>query len=236
MSHGSVRSSSQADQLFSCLAEQVKIPLLQLYYLSGLGDMPASESAKVHEISQATLRLIDGFLLSVRLQQESRLDLEPVSASSLLYDTAEALESFAKLHECDIQLKVGGKYGPVMAKPEVLHAALVNIGYSFISGFGQEETGKKRVVRLAVRRNAYGIGAGVYADAPQLNNAVFQQAKRMFGVSHLPLAQLSGEAMAGVFVADRLMEGIGIPLRVSRFGKMSGLAATFQPSRQLSLI
>lgn len=236
MTRGSVGNNTQADQLFSCLAEQVKIPFLQVSYLSGLGDVPVADSQKIHEISQAALKLIDGFLLSIRLQQDSTLPLEPVSASSLLYDTAEVLQPFAKLHDCELQLEVAGKYVPIMARSDVLKSALANIGYSFIGGFAQEDAKQNRTIRLAVRRNAHGVGVGVFADAPLLSSALFRQAKRMQGVSHQPLAQLSGEAMAGVFVAGKLFEELGNPLKVSRFGRMTGLAATFLPSRQLSLV
>src|SRR5690606_27791368 len=89
----------QVERLFACLAEQVKLPFVQVSQATELmvaGTRSSEDAARtIQEISQAACQLIDGFLLQVQLQQSSQLQLESVSVSSVLYDTAELLAPYA---------------------------------------------------------------------------------------------------------------------------------------------
>ncbi len=227
----------RVEHLFACLAEQVKLPFIQVSQAAELmqsGTNTVDDTSRtILEVSQAALQLIDGFLLQVQLQQTSQLQLESVSISSILYDTAELLNPYAKLHDCELQLDVGGKYGPVMAHAHGLRAALANIGYSLIDA---AESGKCQVVTLGVRKSAAGITTGVYSNGPALTTNLLKQAKVLHGSVHQPLAGFSSKNAAGVFVADGLLTSLGATLRVARLQGMPGLAATFAPSRQLSLV
>lgn len=234
---GQVGHDAQVEQLFACLAEQVKLPFIQVAQAAELmeaGVIGAQQGQHtIQEVSQAALQLIDGFLLQVRLQQESQLQLESVSLSSILYDTAELLDSYAKLHGVEVQLDIAGKYGPVMAHGLGLRAALANIGYSLIDA---AEKGKRHIVTLSAHRSANGISTGVYSDSGQLTSNLLKQARILQGTVHQPLVGFSSSNAAGVFVADGLLTSLGTSLRVSRFRGASGLAVTFLPSRQLSLV
>lgn len=225
------------ERLFACLAEQVKLPFLQVAQAAELlGSSPGNDKKNqqtIQEVSAAAIQLIDGFLLQVRLQQEARLNLEPVSVSSVMYDTAELLSRYAKLNNCELRLDISGKYGPVMAHASGLKAALANIGYSLIDA---AEAGKKQIVTLGVRKNSSGISAGVYTDGVDLTPGILKQARSMKGFVHQPLASFASSNAAGIFVADGLMTSLGAPLKVSRLHGTTGLAATFLPSRQLSLV
>lgn len=232
-----ISHDAQVERLFACLAEQVKLPFIQVAQAAELmasGTIQAQQSQRtIQEVSQAAIQLIDGFLLQVQLQQNAQLHLETVSVSSILYDTAELLNPYAKLQGVDIQLSISGKYSPVMAHAHGLRAALANIGYSLIDG---SEKGKKRIITLNAHKNTHGISAGVYTNTGVLTAGLLKQARTLYGEVHQPLSSFSSSNVAGIFVADGLLRSLGSTLQVSRRGGESGLVATFAPSRQLSLV
>jgi len=238
-----VKRRSQAAEsglLFTSLAEQVKLPFVTIAHaaeLSRLNPGPAELESLFRTISltsESALKLIDGYLLSVQLQQAPGLPLEPVSLSSVLYDTAQRLDAFAKAHDCEIELHLKGKYGPVMARPEVIKTALESLAYSFIEAASRQ--GVKTRIALLARRSGAGMTAGVFSDTDRLSSTLFKQAKVLKGKARQPLGDFSAGSGAGVFVADALFEWLKSPMRVSRFESLQGLAATLVPSKQLNLI
>lgn len=230
-------SESSVEKLFAHLAEQVKLPFTQISQAAQLMDINDSSSLKsnqqtIEDISQNTIRLIDGFLLNLKLQNESQMRLEPVPVSSVLYDVAELLSRFAKHNDCRLEIDVAGKFAPVMAHKKSLLSALVNLGNSFISA----NDSSSDLIKLAVRRNSIGVSVGVYSSSPMLSSSLLKQSKKMSGTVYQPMAAFASHSAAGVFVADSLLANMGSEMKVSRLGGMHGLAATLLPSRQLSLI
>ncbi len=231
---------TEADLLFRNLAEQVKLPFIQIAHAAELSRMHPSEE-KQYQLSQtisltsaAALKMIDGYLLSVALQAEGRLNLEPVSISSVLYDTAQTLDAYARAHDCEIQLEVGGKYQPVMAQREAVESALTNLGYSFIEA--ASTAGKRSRITLAVRRTSRGISTGVFSENNTLSTGLFKQAKALKGMVKQPFSEFSPGSGAGVFVADALFMRLESAMHVARLHSQRGLAATLTPSLQLSLV
>lgn len=225
------------ERLLSGIAEQVKLPFVQILHAIETIDENRPESQKIiSSVSQSALHLIDGYLLNVRLQREGQLDLEPVSVSSLLYDIAEALRENARINGCEINLKVAGKYGPVMAHKDVLFSALTNLGHSFIDALESSDTGQQRNITLSVRRTPAGISTGVYSDGLDISDSELQRAKESFNFSHQPMAGFSSDNAAGILVADSLFSRIDAEMRAVSLDKQRGFAITLQPSRQLSLV
>ncbi len=226
--------------LFTSLAEQVKLPFVQIAHAAELSRLKPGKVEldqlfqTISLTSEAAMKLIDGYLLSVQLQQEPALPLEPVSLGSVLYDTAHTLEAYAKAHDCTIELHIQGKYAPVMARHEVVRTAIESLGYSFIEAASRR--GVKTRVMLAVRKTAHGMSAGVFSDTDKLNSTLFKQAKVLKGLARQPLGDFSAGSGAGVFVADALFDWLESPMHVSKFRSLQGLAANLTPSRQLSLV
>lgn len=226
----------QIERLFASLAEQVKLPFLQVAQaaqLLDMGDDQVAHKQTIIEASRAATQLIDGYLLHVRLQQSSQLQLEPVSVSSVLYDTSQLLDKYARMHDCEMQLDVAGKYEPVMAHAGGLKAALANIGYSFIEA---APAGQRSIIRLGVRRTKQGISTGIFTNSATLSTQLLKQARELQGSMRQPLNQFTSETAAGVFVADGLIASLGSEMQVSQMHGMTGLAAVFNPSGQLSLV
>lgn len=236
-------SDDPTDDLFLNLAEQVKMPFVQIAYAAELltgADSNAAENERLRRVitlsSQNALHLIDGYLLSVELQRRGQLELEPVSMSSVLYDSAQNLQAYANEHGCELRLQIGGKYQPVMAHRPALRSALLALGYSFIDAADMHDPEKKSIVSMIVRRNPGGISAGVYADNPHLNAELLERARGLKGLVHQPMKNFDNGNAGGVFIADALFSSMHSTMKASRTFGLYGLAANFSPSRQLSLV
>ena len=230
------------DDLFLNLAEQVKLPFVQIAYAAEV--MESEKDAVLLEksrrsialSSQSALRLIDGYLLGIKLQREGVLQLEPVSLSSVMYDSAQILSDYAKAYNCDLQLQVGGKYEPVMAHRLAVQSALVALGLSFIEAATNHSADTRAVVRMAVRRNGAGLNTGVFSNSLSLTSTDFTRAKHMQGRVHQPLKEFGSGSGSGIFIADNLFSQLQTNMKVARSNGLPGLAATLLPSRQLSLV
>jgi hypothetical protein len=167
------------------------------------------------------------------LGQQS-LQLEPVSVQAALYDTAQYLQRFAKLYNCQLELSTKGKCGLAMANPRALQAALTSLGYSFIGALSTEA--KPQKIRLVAKANRQGISTGVLVESTTLGGNMLRQAKALYGQARQPLAEFTHGTGAGIFVADSLFDSMATRLKVVHGAKTSGLAATLLPSRQLALL
>jgi hypothetical protein len=230
----------RSEQLFLSLAEQMKLPLLQIVRQAELGTMLGDTAESLRQVqtnADVALKLVDGFLLSMRLaaEEQSSIEQESVSISSVLYDTAQQLHPIAKLYGVDLQLSLDGKYGPVNAHREGLQSALVSLGYALIEALPATEAPQLKL-ELAAHRCRYGIVAGLYADVDRLTTDALRQGRRLHGTSRQPLPGMSHCGGAGVFVADAILRAIGARLKVSHHHHRSGLGAVLQPNAQLQLI
>jgi hypothetical protein len=230
----------EQERLFLCLIEQLSRPLLQIAHTSELSARTAAQSALhwqlVQTMAQSSLQLVESYALSLRLHGNVMpLELEPVTVSSLLYDTAQALQPYAKQYAVELELETGSKTTyPVLADRSVLQSALVSLGQVFVQAqSGQED---RAPVRLAAHRSRYGVVAGLYGQASGLGADSLRRAQRLHGETRQPFAQLVNGPAAGVFVADSLLKTLSAHLHVARYRNLTGLATTLQPSSQLQLI
>lgn len=244
MAHRTLLEQKQAlvasERLFVSLAEQMKLPLLQILRQAELGVLTgqtAEPLSNVRTNADVALKLIDGYLLSMRLaaQESYEIEEESVSVSSVLYDAAHELHPIAQLYGVELELSLGGKFGPVSAHREGLQSALVSLGYALIEALPASEAPQMKL-QLAAHRCRYGIVAGLYADVDRLTTEALRQGRKLHGSARQPLPALSHCGGAGVFVADAILTAIGARLKVSHHHRRSGLGAVLQPNSQLQLI
>jgi hypothetical protein len=226
-----------SQQLLLSVAEQLKLPLLQIARqaemarLSGKADL-----ASIEDTAAGALRLLDTYALSVNLELEQQsLAIEPVSVSSVLYDTGQQLDATAKRYGVSLELNIAGRFGPVMAHRKGLESALVSLGTALIEALPALESPQLKL-QLATHRCRYGIVAGLYSDTEQLTAEALRQGRRLHGRARQPLAAISHTAGAGVFVADALLKAMHLQLQVSRHHRLYGLGAVLQPNNQMQLI
>lgn len=229
-------SNSEGERLLSALAEQLKLPLLQIARGAELAHARGDTKSyiDISYTADMTLRLIDSYLLSVEMQAVPSLELEPVSVSATLQDTAHALTHLARQYDTELQVDVKGKYQPVMAHRKSLESALMSLGYAFIESSASEE--KNHTVLLGAHQSGSGLVVGAYGNQPAVSAGMLRRGSALFGNAKQALPQLSSSAGAGVFIANALLQSMNSPLRSSRHSSLTGLAATLSPSHQLSLV
>src|SRR6476660_6888947 len=128
MGRGSQSDSALSDQLLLAVAEQLKLPLLQIARHAELGLLTKdiTNLSSIQTTADSAIGLLDSYLFGARLALESeyRLSMEPVSVSSVLYDTGQQLSAMAKLYGVELTLDIDGRFAPVQANRQGLQSAL----------------------------------------------------------------------------------------------------------------
>jgi hypothetical protein len=237
MQQGRKAALTNEEQLFLSLAEQLARPFLQIAHLAELGSKQkdAASWQTAGSIAAASLQLVESYALSLRVHGKiTPLRLEPVTVSSLLYDTAQQLEPFAREYGISLELETVPRVQPIIADRSVLQSAMTSLGQVFV--LAQAESDEPSAVHLAAHRSRYGIVAGMYGNSPQLGADSLRRAHALRGTAREPLQRLVSGPAAGVFVADSLLQTLAAHLHVARYHKLNGLAATLQPSHQMQLV
>jgi len=242
-------ASALNDQLLLAIAEELKLPFLQIARraeLAALRERRIAEAAapaleddlkEIQTTADMAIKLLDNYLFGARLalEEEYRLQMEPVSVSSVLYDAGQQLDSLAKLYGVSLELNLGGKFGPVMTNRQGLLSALVSLGYSLIEAL--PNLGEKKLsLQLAAHRCRYGIVAGLYSEQEQLTAEALRQGRTLSGYSRQPLVTLTHGSGAGVFVADAILQAMDAELKPSRHHNLYGLGTVLHPNLQTQLV
>lgn len=234
MGRGVADQSILSQQLLLTVAEELKLPLLQIARQAELGEK--SDLTSIQSTAETALRLLDNYALAVRLaMRPEQLDLESISVSSVLYDAGQQLDSLAKSYGVGLELGISGRFGPVLAHREGLQAALVSLGAALIEALPAQENCQLKLY-MATHRSRYGIVAGLYADTKQLTSVALERGRKLQKESRQPLLNLSHTSGAGVFVADTLLSAMDLHLIASRHHKLYGLGTILQPNHQLQLV
>lgn len=224
------------DRLLRAMAEELKLPLLQIARQAELaadGQANPKELKAIELSATQALWFVDSYLLSQQLLQQPSLALEPVAVSAVLQEAAHVLDGLAKQHNCSLELQLSGRFAPVMAHRLGLQTALIGLGSTLISA-AQNEASPRLV--LGAHRSRGGIVAGIFSQTEGLSQSVYQRGRQLYGKARQPMQEFSAQAGAGVFVADALFGSMDSHLRVATHNKLTGLAATLQQSRQLTLV
>lgn len=226
-----------SQQLLLSVAEQLKLPLLQIARQAEAGQMTGKHHLPdIQATADTALRLLDGYVMGVRLNlEQSELEVEPVSVSSILYDTGHQLDAIAKSYGVELELNIAGKFGPVMAHKQGLQSALVSLGAALIEALPALESPQLKL-QLATHRCRYGIVAGLYSDTEQLTTEALRQGRRMQGKVRQPMSGHTHTSGAGIFVADALLQAMQLKLQLSRHHGLYGLGTVLQPNHQLQLV
>jgi hypothetical protein len=237
MAQADSQSPILSQQLLLSVAEELKLPLMQLARQAEQGRLEgAADLAVMQTTAETALRLLDNYALGIRLAlQPEELAIESVSVSSVLYDAGQQLDALAKSYGVSLELSIAGRYGPVLAHRQGLQAALVSLGAALIEALPAQESTQLKL-RLATHRSRYGIVAGLYADTKQLSNDALQRGRQLQRSSRQPLMNLTHTSGAGIFVADTILQAMHLTLKSSRHRNLYGLGTVLQPNHQLQLV
>ena len=226
-----------SQQLLLGVAEELKLPLLQIARQAEHAQLTGqADFGKLQTTADSALRLLDNYVLGVRLATEpDSLDTESVSVSSVLYDTGQQLDALAKNYGVSLELGVAGKFGPVLAHRAGLQAALTSLGAALIEALPAQENCQLKLY-LATHRSRYGVVAGIYTDAKQLSGEALERGRKLQKNSRQPMTGITHTSGAGIFVADTILKAMNLRLVASRHHRLYGLGTVLQPNHQLQLI
>lgn len=224
------------ERLLRALAEQLKMPFMHIARRAevarSVGDSGESVLISIEQTADIALKLLDSYLLSIQLESLPSLELEPVSVSAVLQDTAHQLHAFAKQYDHELQVDIRHRYQPVMAHRLGLESAFLSLGYAFIESLSRDS---KMPIVLGVHRSNNGLVAGVFGEQ-SLSADALKRGHALYGSARQAMPAMSSSAGAGVFIANSLLSQLQAPLRVSKHNKLTGLASTLLPSEQLVLV
>ncbi|QQS17972.1 hypothetical protein IPL68_04950 [Candidatus Saccharibacteria bacterium] len=232
---------SEQEKLFVSLADGMNNTMLQLALLSEqAGTVPPKSQnvlwQTVHDVSRASLQLLEGYTLTMRLQGgTAEPELEAVAVTSLLYDTLHLLEPYAKQLQVSLVLDVPAKLQPVITDRAILQSALLSLGHVFITAHSESDATNK-TVKIGAHMSGHGIVAGWYGQSIQLTTQALRRARRLGGWAQQPYGELVSGPATGVFIADSLLSTVSTRLHVARYHNASGLAVTLPACRQLQLV
>ncbi len=217
---------SEDNQLLVNIVEHLKLPLINISL--------KSENANITDIkslADSSIRLIDGYVLGLNTDQH-QLDFEPVSVSEVLNDTAHNLSKIAKMYNCNLNLKIEGKFVPVMSSRAEMESALTLIGQTII----ESNIAENAEVFINAYKSQDRIVAGIFTPNLGITKNSLRKAIISAGRVRQGLPNFSYNSVAGIYAADLLLSRLASKLQVLRHNNLSGLAANFTPSQQLSLI
>jgi light-regulated signal transduction histidine kinase (bacteriophytochrome) len=235
--------SGSGGRLFLAMAEELKLPLqhiarqAELHMMQAAAQDGTADLRDIRASADMSLQLLDCYLLSLRLgyQPASQLELEPVSVSAVLHDTATELRHIAGAYGVTLQVHIQNRYEPVMANRQALQSALTTLGYALIEALPSTGVPNQRL-QLATHRTKQGIVAGVYGELESLTPSLFRRARQLHGDVRQPLVGTLPGSGAGLFVADAILAAMESRLRVGRHMKLPGFAVTLPTSEQLQLV
>jgi hypothetical protein len=226
------------DRLLKIIIEQLKLPLLHIARQTEAAKYGTlANYSDLNSIAEMSIKMIDSYLLINSQNPQLSLQFEPVSISSVLNSTANNLSNLAKIYNCDVELRLAGKYGPVMSQKDQLEAAFTMLGYSYIEAnlASKPDNGTGKII-LTGYKTAKGLVAGVFSPEIEISNRSFQRSVNSLGKARQLIPGVSQSTGAGIFIADSIFNKLATKLRVAHYQKNSGLAATLIPSSQLQLI
>ncbi|HUC78913.1 MAG TPA: hypothetical protein VMQ58_01595 [Candidatus Saccharimonadales bacterium] len=218
--------SPNEDQLLINIVEHLKLPLTNISLKSEIANL-----IDIKSLADNSIRLIDGFILGLNLAQ-NELNLEPVSVSEVLSDAAHNLTKTARIYNCNLSLRIEGKFAPVMSSKTEMESALTLIGQTVI----ESNLDKNKEVIINAYKSGNKIIAGVFTSDLKITNDSLRKAIISAGLVRQGLPDFSHSPVAGIYAADLLLTRLTSKLQVFHHNNLAGLAGNFIPSQQLSLI
>ncbi len=180
--------------------------------------------------------MLDSFIISTQVYNgQQQLELQPVSVTAVMYDTAQYLSRLAQLQGCELEVKSSRNVGLAMANPLALQAALTGLGYSFLYALGRKSKRKQTII-FKTQLTDKGVLAGIYSPELELHADMLHRARKLKGDARQLMPSVMYGSSAGILVADTLLDAMDARLKTSKYRSAGGLAAMLMPSHQIALL
>ncbi len=223
-------------KLLYSLVEELKLPFMQVARSAEFGRLmnDRDQYRRIEITAEAAIKLLDSYVLSSQtLINQVPLELSSISLTSTMYDSAQNLSRLTKLYNTDIDIRVEGKCGLVMANKSALEAALTSLAYTFISA---NTFSIKKLVTLLARNDNDVISVGILSSGSKISKKSLDSARKLYGNARQPASNMTHTSGAGLYVADSLFYAMDSELHFIRHNNMTGLIANLLPSAQLKLL
>jgi len=219
--------------LLQKVADNIKLPLIQILHQAQLGKINnQTDLDQIEDIANFTLKMIDNYVLGLNIN-DNKFNLEPLSLSSVLYDSAKELDKLANHYGVKLQVSINNNFGPVLSNRMALEGFLMSVGLSLIESASSTNN---KVVTLATHKCRYGVVAGVYAKEINLSSSILSQGTKLIEEAKRSMPEFSHTNGAGIFVAEKLLNNINMKLMVSKHHNLKGIGTLMSTSKQLQLI
>lgn len=219
------------DRAFIALAEQLKLPLLQIACLSeSKRDDWNDTKLTTSRISRQGLRLIDAYL-QARTQAQTNLNLESIDSGAVLYDVAAELTPLAKIQGFDVVIDKRSKQ-LVMAHAKTLHTMLLLMGICLIEAVDKEHEHSKRII-LGTHTSKGGVVVGAFATGVSIGQHVLNVIRKLHGQAYqiLPLTNIN--VGVELVIADELSRQMNTIMKPYRHKSAQGFGSLLSVSNQL---
>lgn len=215
-----------SDVTSRALAHELKYPLVEIARRAELSAVSSVDMLSVQQSAEQALRLIDSYLLSAQSEYgQQQLELQPLTAGSILYD--------ASLNLSTLQIPViidDRAHDPIMSH----RLGLTSFLELCAKVIGSYENAQRVVLRSFKTRSGE-VGVGVLSEHI-MHEDDLKIAQSLAGRAHMPLARLSSNAHVSLLIADNLSKALGGTMQVKKMGRMSGFVTTLPRSEQFALL
>ena len=221
------------NRAFVALAEQLKLPLLQIAYLSE-SKLDDWNDAKLttSRISRQGLRLIDAYL-QARTQAQTSLDLASIDSGAVLYDVATELMPLAKVQGFDVVIDKRSKQ-LVMAHAKSLHTMLLLMGTCLIESADSDHVQPKKII-LGTHSSKGGVVVGAFATGVNIGQHVLNVVRKLHGQAHQILPLANANIGVELVIADELGRQMDTAMKSYRHNSAQGFGSLLSVSHQLQL-
>lgn len=152
-------------------------------------------------------RLVDGFTLSYRLNDErqlSLLGLEPVNIIHAVESVLHELDPLAKQLNQQLQLSVSARRPLVVANPDLLSSVMTNLVDNALK---HNPSGSRVEVKLSGRDKM--VRSAVHDNGIALSRHDLQTLKKRFGSELQPLSGRAHSSGLGLYIAHHMTRAMG---------------------------
>lgn len=229
-----------SSDLISTTVHELKSPLTLISGLSSMlklgdfGEISSQQEHYIHRImltSDRLLTLVDSLLSVGKYKRDSlELDLEPISAASLVRQVCVELEPLLREKKLTFSVQRPRQLPPVMADRQALYQVLYNLVDNAIK-YSREE-GR---IKIHYKHEEDKLRISIIDEGVGVSQKDIERVFKQFGTSRQPIQAHAGSSGLGLYIVKNLMDALGGEIHVKTLENGSCFYILLPIARQLSL-